>query len=296
MEYTPRGYEFINNYNGLYRPTNIHVHDNATFRYFERALYQRVLSRFKFEIPKEWDEEYFKYVLFNIGYICILDDDKYGVIPQFSTLEGYGIYYQPIRASVNTTLVRKDRMEIGKDCEIIKINPDYLGITDIIDIYAEKLALLDQGISMSIINNKLGYMVGVKNKAAGETFKKMFDQINEGNPAVVFDKYLVSPNNSPDKDPFYFVDRNLAGNYITDKQLQDNRTIMAQFDTEIGLNNTNFEKKERLVVDEVNANNEEVLARATVWLETMKETMAKANSLFNINMNVEFRPLEGATK
>ena len=61
------------------------------------------------------------------------------------------------------------------------------------------------------------------------------------------------------------------------------------FDTEIGIPNANTDKRERLVTDEVNANNVETASRCEMWLESIKAGMEKANNMFGLSLDVDWR-------
>ena len=90
-------------------------------------------------------------------------------------MNGYDFYYQPTEAIISNP--RYDaRLKIGEECEILKLTPDYFGIWDIISYYSEKLSVLDNAINMSLINNKFAFLLGARNKAAGEALKKMLDK------------------------------------------------------------------------------------------------------------------------
>ena len=89
-------------------------------------------------------------------------------------------------------------LELGKEAQLLKLTPDYRGVWDVLEFYAKKLALLDESLEMSLINNKFAFFLGVKNKAAGQAIKKMLDMVNKGEPAVVWDMKLM--NEPTDKD------------------------------------------------------------------------------------------------
>ena len=67
------------------------------------------------------------------------------------------------------------------------------------------------------------------------------------------------------------------------------RKIEAEFDTEIGIPNANTDKAERLITDEVNANNVETATRCELWLESIKKGVDKANSMFGLSISVDWR-------
>ena len=139
---------------------------------------------------------------------------------------------------------------------------------------------------VSLENCKLAYVYFADNKAMAESFKKMFDKISAGEPMVVVDKNLMRADGTKSWD--YFT-QNIGQNYITDRALSDMRTIMNMFNTEVGLKNANTDKKERLITDEVNANNEETETKVRLWLDSLREGLAKCNEMYGLNISVKYR-------
>ena len=77
--------------------------------------------------------------------------------------------------------------------------------------------------------------------------------------------------------------------YIADNILSDMRKIEAMFDTDIGIPNANTDKKERLVTDEINANNVETATRCELWLDSIRKGIDKANEMYNLSLSVDWR-------
>ena len=61
------------------------------------------------------------------------------------------------------------------------------------------------------------------------------------------------------------------------------------FDTDIGIPNANTDKRERLVTDEVNANNIETQSKCAMWLEELQESIKATNDMFGLDLSVEWR-------
>lgn len=285
-------YQTNNIINSLQVPTTVHVQNNATAAYFRRYLLEKAISVFKWELPKEWNKDYFLYVLYAMGYIAVIDTEKYGVIPQFGTVSGYNLYYAPADFMLSNPLIGTKKYTIGKDCELIKLQGNYNGIMDLVAYYAGKLALLSEAIDANLINSKSSVVFFAKNKTAAASLKKMYDEISSGNPASVIDKELLDENGNP---TWIFFQQNLKQNYLVSDMLADMRKIENQFCTDLGLPNSNTEKKERLTDDEVNSNNTETVSRADLWLERLQECCTKVNNMFDINISVDWRykPDEG---
>lgn len=288
----PTFYEFNNLYNGMIDPSTVHT-ESTLKAYFMKYLLEKIFSVYEFDnFPKEWNKSYFYYVLFCFGFISVLNTDKYGVIPQHCTLNGRGVFYQPTRAVVSNPLFNKSyNLLIGRDCELIKLQPNYSGVIDIVSYYADMLALSSESASANLINSKLAYIFAVDDtkgngKAKAESFKKMFDAINTNNPMVVIDKSLYNEDGTPN---WIMFNQHLKQTYIASDIILDMSKWMDMFNTEIGIPNANTEKRERLLTDEVNANNIDTMSKATLWLETINDSLDRVNEMFNLNIKCKFR-------
>lgn len=283
----PYMYDYINCANAMIKPSTIHVENTGLNRYFERYLLQKAISVFEWKLPERWSKNYFLYVLYCWGFLAIFDSKQFGVIPQGCSLRGYNIFYQPTNAIITNPLIKDIKEpEIGKECVIMRLQPDYGGIMDIVSYYANLMALASESLGVNLVNSKLSYVFGAENKAQAESFKKMFDQITSGNPAAFVDKTLFDENGQPRW--FTFLN-NLQANYVADRILSDMRTIENMFDTEIGIPNANTDKRERLITDEVNANNFETKSKCALWLESLKEGCKEANEMFGLDLDVNWR-------
>lgn len=270
-------------------PNMIHADNTALDNYFTRYLLQKAMSVFEWKLPDHWDKDYFLYTLYCWGFVAVFDTGElnYGVIPQGGSLSGYNIFYRPSRAIITNPLIPDVKeLKIDEDCTIIKLQPDYGGIMDIIKFYSNMLALCTESASTNILNSKLAYVFACDSKAAAESFKKMYDDVASGKPAVFVDKNLFKDDGSPAWETFT---QNLKENYIAGDILSDMRKWEEKFDTDIGIPNANTDKKERLITDEVNANNFEVKSKCELWLEQIKKSVAKTNEMFNLDISVDWR-------
>lgn len=278
-------YEFINTYEGTRTPTGKVICDKST-AYFTRALYQRLMSTIKFNLPSYWNKRYFKNVLYKNGFIGIINDPKYGVIPQKCTLSGYGLWMQPTNILVKETLVNFDG-EIGKDCELIMLTPDYMGVHDIVDHYAVQLSTCFTSIKMSLENSRLAFILAGKTKSAKETLKAIAEKISSGESVIVVDKLLKEDIESAGKGDSIFTQTfDVKNSYITDKLLNDLQTILNMFDREIGIKVVD-EKKERMLTSEISTQTSDSNARINTWLECLKESIDRVNTLFP-DLNITF--------
>lgn len=281
-------YDFINKYNAQRKPSTVHSQENATTWYFRRYLIQKIISVFEFKgVPEEWSKDYFLYNLFLCGFVAIVNTDKFGVIPQHCSLFGYDVFYRPTNVNIANPLLRGNLTpRIGTECALIRMQPDYGSCWDIVAYYADLLSLCTESLAVNLVNSKLAYVFACEDKTVAESFKKMYDQMNEGNPAVFADKKLFKDDGDPSWDTFQ---NNLKQNYIAKDILEDMTKIDARFCTEIGIPNVNMAKESGVTDNEVEANNLDTKSKAALWLETIRDGLEVANNMFDLNITVDFR-------
>jgi len=292
--YTPFNYDKINMMSGMYSPSPVKNKNNKSFDYFVRCLFQRATTVFEWELPEEWEgtvKDFFLYCLFRFGYVAISDFDKYGIGFQPCGLKGRDFYYQPTNVLINNPALDKTLdLKLHEEAELLKLSPDFRGIWDVLEFYAEKLSTLDNAIQMSLINNKFAFFLGARNKSAGQALKKMLDLVNKGEPAVIWDMKLL--NDPTDKEmPFQEWKRdNLKNTYLTTDQLADFHTIMSDFDAEIGIPTVPYQKKERMVVDEAKSKEADGKARSITWYECIESSLVDIKKLYpDIKLSCKMR-------
>ena len=293
----PYYYDVLNKAISSMSPSTYHCANTELHSYYMRYLIQQALAQFDWKLPPEWDRDYFLYTLYCYGYIAVFDTSAFGVICQQCTLRGLNLYYHPTNALIANPILNQVEpgvhdLEIGTQCEILKLQPDYNSIIDKVAYYADMMALCDESAGLNLINSQLSYVLFANNKQEAETLKKMFDTLHSGQPAVAV-TIKGRAKGAPDAwEPFA---QNVGQNFIADKVLQAKNTFKDMFLTELGIPNANTEKKERLLVDEVNANNVETAIIPDLWLSTLQEGCKRIRDRFGINLSVQWRfdPAEG---
>lgn len=288
MSNVPYSYEYINRFNSSYSPSTVHCRNTGLVNYYIRYLVQKIMSVFEFSgIPDYWALNYLQYCLVCRGYVAVLDTPEFGVIPQECGLGGFDVFYQPAWATIaNPLLPAVERPRIGEGCELIRLQPDYGSAMDLISTYADLMALCLETAGVNLLNSKLSYVFAAANKTQAESFKKMYDKVVSGEPAVFVDKTLFNEDGTRNWDVFF---QNMKQNYVASDILDDMKTLEDQFNTAIGIPNANTQKRERLITDEVNANNADTESRVLLWLDTMKRDIAKVNEHYGLSLDVKYR-------
>ena len=290
--YIPMNYEKLNNINSLYIPSNVKL-NSQIFNFWERSLFQRAMSIIDIDVPDEWKgsvKDFLYYCLFRFGSVAVFYRPETGISFNPGNLYGYDFYYQPTNYLIaNPTLDESLDLKIHVDTEIIKLTPDYCGIWDIISYYSEKLSMLDSAINMSIINSKLAWIIGARNKSFAQTVKKIFDKINRGDPLVVYDAKMQDDPQTK-KEPWQFLERSsIKNSYITSDLLTDFQTVLNDFDNQIGIPTVPYQKKERMVTYEAESRMMDGTSRAVVWKKTLDESFELVNAMFGLDLSCELR-------
>lgn len=284
----PTEYDVNNLLANIVTPNTVHCNNTALFGFFRRYLLQEVFAIYKWKLPKNWDPDYFMYCLFGRGYVCVINTEEFGIIPQWGCLGGYNVFYRPAYAIITNPLLKRSiQADIGKDCSVIKLMPDYRSVMDLVDHYADKLALTSETIDIDLCNAMVSTIFGAESKQEAESLKKMYDKIRSGNPAVVIGKKFFKEDGTPNWMPFQ---ANVKNTYIVSDLLADFRKIKEAFLTDIGTPNANTDKRERLITSEVESNTVETRTKVELWYESIQRGIEQTKELFgDMELSVDYR-------
>lgn len=269
------------------------------YRYWFRSLLQKIDSSIIFDgLPDGWSNDYFMLCLWARGFVSVFKADnelfsKLGtefiagnrIVFSACTLSGYDFYYQPTKVEIYNPIYTKS-LDIGKDCELIKLTPDFNGVFDIIDYYATKLAEISKGINIGLINAKMPVILTANSEAQSATLKKVYDKMQAGESLIIFKDIVDNGEIIPRKSAFEEWTQDFSKTYIVHQLLEDMQLILNSFYGEIGLP-VAIEKKERLVTSEADFASAQSQARISCWLNTLRESLAIVNKKFNLDITCE---------
>ncbi len=277
-------------------PNTYYKNRSREYMYWFRSLLQKIDSSIIFNnIPKGWSDDFLHICLWALGFVAVFKPDsielgKKGlVVFNPAVVSGFDFYYQPTIATVsnpNMAIPFSRRFVIGRDCELIKLTPDFRGIFDILDYYASKLAEISKGIDIGIINTKMPVILTASSDAQAETLKKVYDKVQAGESLVVWKDEVDDDEIIPRKDPFESFFNDFTKTYVIHNLLEDMQTILDSFYCEIGLP-VAIEKKERLITSEADFASAQSQARISCWIETLRESLDKVNKMFKTSINCE---------
>lgn len=266
------------------KPADVDGVMNTSAYYYRIYLLKKIFGRFGFEnIPEGWDHDYMMETLFMEGFFTVTDTDA-GVLPLKCGLSGINVFQKPTTAVIANPVLGNFERTIDVNCVICQLQPNYEGVYSLVNRYATLLAMCDSSIAVNLMNTKSAFIFGASSKAQVETLKQMYDKISCGQPAVFMKDGL-------DTESFYTMP--VKQYFIADDVQLLKRKIIAEFLTEIGINNTNLDKRERLTDDEVNANDQEVIANIQCWVDNITVGIKKINQMFGLNIKFVIRDFGG---
>lgn len=266
-------------------PTQVVGVFNARTDYYAVQLQRTALSIIDVDYNREvnnWDIDYIREALLIKGVFEVSNDNNGVLLPLKCGVTGVNVFNRGTTAIIANPVVGSFERTIGEDCEIVylqqKQGSRFRNLVPIITLYAQKLTNCDAAIDINLFNSRLPFIFQAANENVAESFKAMYDEIAEGNPAVFVDETIGNLlQNSEGSNVYMFKGKE---NFIADVVQNAKVQIMNEFLTAIGINTNNSSKRERQIVDEVNANNIEIKANIKLWKQNVEECCDKVNKMF----------------
>lgn len=265
------------------RPSDVEGLNNTSYLYYINWMIRKVFGVYEITgIPDGWDRSYLYEQIFLHGYVCICDT-ALGVLPLRCGITGINVFDHPTECIIANNVLGNFNKTIGEDCALVHLQYNYMPIWDILRRYGYMLASCDASIAVNLLNTRVATVFGARNKAEAETYKKAFDQVSSGKPLVVTSEEIAK------KISESVIFNRVKESYIAQDIEDLKQNIINDFLSDIGVNNANTEKRERLISSEVGSNYQEVSAGAQSWIDCLTEGFNQANKLFDLNLAVRRR-------
>lgn len=274
------------------KPKEVNGQWTLRTQFYKDYLYNIISACFNIKTSIETDIEYMKWCLIVGGFVGALDSN-YGLLLYLPNVYGLNMYNQPNKARyVIIGTGENIEREIGENTEIVYLNRlRGGGFMPLIDIYAYKLASVDASIDMNLLNSRTPVIIAVENSQQKATVERMYDESSQGKPLVIMRR------NADGSTPIENASLDLNANFITDKLQDAKRTIINEFLTMIGVNNSNTDKRERLISDEVHANDVELEINIKLIQDNLKMCCEKVNSMFpDMDLSITYEPPKAEEK
>ena len=251
------------------------------YNYYTFHLMELAVSRFKWTgLPDYIPIDIVERTLISNGIGC-MTYGSYGLqffaCAPYGTLNIYGVPTSvspyPLFGSIKTNL---PVIENGRNGVIIYNNIAQTTDLWIIDYYARQLASIKQTQYVNITAQKTTQLIATDKKAE-KSMREAYSKQQLG-AQVLF----VDPSFDRDSLGVYSV----TAPVVFDKLQEQLDTLWDEVLTMLGINTPAVRKKERLVVDEANANNNEIEQNSMLRLRFRQQACETLNNMYGLNINV----------
>lgn len=254
-----------------------------TYQSYYNRLMGLCISRFKWiNLPETIDETMLETFLFMDGKVLFFEDEVLGFLALQSTIEGaLNVYRIPLNRRAYAVNGYNRKLNIKNSVLIFN---DVLRNNSMNDceLYARRLMNLDRTMDVNIASQKTPTLIlcDENQRLVMENLYMKYD----GNQPFIFgnDKLDIKGIQALKTDaPFVAPQMQVLKSDLWQEAL-----------THLGIVNVNDDKKERLITSEVEIGNVNVVAQQNIWLNARKKACEQINSMFNLNIDVEFREME----
>lgn len=254
--------------------------NNRTYLQYYNRLLELAINMYEWKnLPDTVDERFLELTLFSDGMAVYFRDEILGDLCLQTMIGGnldvYRIPMERTAYAANGYQVRLDPTN-----SVIIFN-NYTHTNSMLDIemYARRLYNIERTIDVNVNAQKTPVMV-IGSEAQRLTLKNLMMQY-DGNEPFIYgdDKLNVNALNV----------LRLDAPYVADKLNILKRQIWNEALTYLGIENSNTEKKERLVTDEITSNLGGVEAQRFCRLNARRKAADQINAMFGTNIAVDFR-------
>lgn len=267
---------------GNTRPNAAAQREEIIRNMYRRVFVELAANRFKWTgLPDEINVRFMELTLLRSALSVFYRDEEYGkYFAAAATPDGMRNFIDEPTGYTITGRGDYPSRPLEKDeCVPIWANYSQVPDVDIIELYSQRLANLDRTVEIQGKNlRRTRMLMGTKNTR--HTLAQVNRQIDEGQPSI-------GVGTNFDIDSIREID--MGGNPDSLEKLQLARTRewnMAM--GMLGINHANQDKKERLVADEVGANDEQVTAMKFVNLNARRDAAREISEKYGLNVEVTF--------
>ena len=258
----------------------------SRYDYLLQEFINLAINRFTWEnLPVGMTSEQMEFLLINHGQLMCFNDKYYGtlILPCMGTsdINVYGLPTEYRVIGENGKYNKTINIENGV---LIRNNP--LGSSDIptLEVFAKRIDDVEMTQDVNLFQQCIPKLI-LTDEDSKLTAKNIINKIRKFKFVIFGKRTLV--NNIKTSDVL-----DTSSPYVLDKLQQQKTDLKNELLTYLGINNNNNIKKERMIVDEVNANNEYTAINLDLMYDLRKKACDEINKKFGLNIQVEKREVD----
>lgn len=240
------------------------------------------LSMFEWKnLPPSMNARFLEMCLYYNGQAAMLYDENYGYMNTMAADGGYiNIYGLPTEVQCYSYRFNQRRSlftltsgeEKDKECILVMNNYERIPTQSTVILFAKRLAEAQRTADVNIQAQRTPILIATDQKQYF-TLKKMYEEYDGNTPAIFADKNLIDPNSlKAIKTEAPFIAQNI---------MDYKREIWNEFLTTMGISNLS-EKRERMISNEVDSNNELINLNLQALLAPRKEACQLFNEKYGL--------------
>lgn len=254
--------------------------NNRTYNHYWQRIMEMAVTRFEWiNLPSTVDERYLELALITDGHALFFYDDVLGYLALRSANGGkLNVYDVP---DYRTVVANNGYRYTGTEKDSVIIYNNFLRTSSAIDIqlYAERLANLDRTIDVNVNSQKTPVLISC-NQQQQLTMKNLYMKY-EGNSPYIFGDNSISP------DVIKVLKTDSP--YVSDKLYILKEQIWNEVCGYLGIANISYQKKERMIRDEVQRGMGATIQSRYSGLIVRQQACRQINELFGLDIDVRFR-------
>jgi len=217
----------------------------------------------------------------NIDSISNKDDNGLLVFCPYSTMY-YNIYDFPTAVNLirvrNASFIPTSPKLVNKDVVIGYAHTSHASVRDLVMFYINKIVDIEMTIDINLFVHKMPRLVIVSPEDKNRV-EEIMNDIEAGKKRIFLD--------ASDYQAIKNVLESGAGGYIIDKLYAYKQALENELLTFLGIDNIGMEKKERLIVDEANSNNDFINDNSDCFLDTLQSFCKNVNEVLGYPLSVK---------
>lgn len=249
-------------------------------------LINLALSRFTWKnLPNGLTSEQLEMLLIEHGKLMGFEDKTKGlmILPAHGEKD-FNIYGLPIYYRVNSLNGKYDKTIDIEDGVLLWNNPSGTSDLNRIRIFAKRLDNVEMTEEINLFQQNMPKLI-LTEENTGLSAKAILDKLAKFKFAIIGKKSLTQNITSSDV-------LDTSAPFILDKLSDYKQNLKSEILTYLGIKNNNVQKRERLITDEVNANNEYTNINLDLMFDMRNKFCTDFNAKFGSNIIVEKREVE----
>lgn len=250
------------------------------FHDYYARLKNIAMSVFKWDgLPKSCNARFLEDCLFHYGQAIFIDDPTMGYLNLKCTpASELNPYNEP--KSFTAFSIGYNKIFGREDCVYIRNNYLAKSTESTLLLFAERLTKIEMSLGININAQKTPLLIKTDDKTR-KTMETIYQQYDGDKPVIITAKAMT------DK-PIEVLKTDAP--FVADRLRDEKRAVWNEALEFLGINtNPSDKKKERLITNEVDANNEQIDIQVLTMLLCRQQACEEINEKYKLNVNVSLR-------